>query len=329
MMAENGREPFALACEDGAGNVLGMMPLLSTRGLPINLGEHIVRRRLSSLPRTPVAGPLSTSCEATRALVQAAIELARDAGMTFQMKTPGSDLEGSVDGLQGAPWKPKLVVSLPRGGTGLRFGNARQHGRVMYGVNKARKLGVRVRWSDTEEELRSWYQLYLDTMRWHASLSRPYRFFQSLWRSLHPCGLMRLLVACREVGGARQLLAGCVYLISGRGYYCWLNGRRRDQLHLCPNDAIHWEGISTAWKEGFEWYDFGEVEEDQKGLIAFKSKWGAEPTRSYRYYFPAPKGLRAPAPESNTCSRLLLKRLWRRVPLPLTELAGDWACRYL
>src|SRR5439155_23780401 len=74
---EYGRECIALACEDRAGQLRGILPLMATRGLPFELGDDRARRRLSSLPRTPVAGPLATDPEATEALICAAIERVR------------------------------------------------------------------------------------------------------------------------------------------------------------------------------------------------------------------------------------------------------------
>ncbi len=329
LMEEYGRKPFVLAAEDPEGKLLGILPLLDTRGMPFNAGEHIIARRLASLPRTPVAGPLSTGREITQALVHAAVARAQECHLMLQLKTLANTLDGLVDGLIGVPWKQAYVIRLPQPGTELRFGNARKTHRVKWAVNKAVKSGVTVQWADAEAQLHAWYELYVDTMRWHGSLPRPYRFFASLWRGLHPGGLMRLLLAYQEQHGAARMLSGCLYLISGRSFYCWLNGRRRDQLDFHPNDAIHWEGISAAWKEGFELYDFGEVDEDQRGLIEFKSKWGAEPQRSYRYYYPPPKNLCAPVPVPDGFGRRGLRGLWRHVPLPMTVRIGDWIYGHL
>src|SRR3989441_10315734 len=82
---EYGRECIALACEDAGGQLRGILPLMVTRGLPWDLGDHSTRRRLSSLPRTPVAGPLAADPEATGALICAAMERVRmDASLQLE-----------------------------------------------------------------------------------------------------------------------------------------------------------------------------------------------------------------------------------------------------
>ncbi len=325
---EYGRKPFALACEDGGGRLLGILPLMETQGLPFSLGEHVICRRLASLPRTPVAGPLATSPEVAKTLLMAAAERAREAGVTLQVKALSSEFE-SIDGLVRVPWKEAYVIALPAAGREMNFGNARRNHRVKWAVNKAMRLGVTVRWADCEDDLRAWFELYLETMRWHQSLPRPYRFFVALWRNLHSRGLIRLLLAEHHQVGKTTLLAGCIYLVSGRTFYCWLNGRRRDLLGLHPNDAIHWHAIHEACEGGFRFYDFGEVDEDQQGLVEFKSKWGAQPVCSSRYYYPAPRHLQTRPSASYRLAHRLIQFAWRRVPLPATVWIGDRVYRYL
>ena len=64
---ENFVRPICLACEDG-GRLTGILPLFATRGLPF--GRQLTGRRLSSLPRTPVAGPLALNAGAAAALLR-------------------------------------------------------------------------------------------------------------------------------------------------------------------------------------------------------------------------------------------------------------------
>src|ERR1035438_3176067 len=56
---EYGQKCVSLACANADGQLLAILPLFLTRGLPFAIGRHSTHRRLSSLPRTPVAGVLS------------------------------------------------------------------------------------------------------------------------------------------------------------------------------------------------------------------------------------------------------------------------------
>jgi hypothetical protein len=197
-----GYKPISLACETTDGDLLGILPLFETRGL-------LTGRRLSSLPHTPTAGPLTLTDQATAALVRAATErTGREQGMSLQLKSPQRGLDRLVDGVVGVPWDATYVLELPAQPDTLRFGDARNHAQIKRAVAKAAKRGVQIRQADVQADLRVWFDLYLETMRWHAIPPRPYRFFQIVWELLQPQGLMRLLLAEQYEAGQRKVLAG-------------------------------------------------------------------------------------------------------------------------
>ena len=59
LQAEYGQRPVGLTLVDSRGELHGLLPLMATRGLPVLRSSGITGRRLSSLPRTPVAGPIA------------------------------------------------------------------------------------------------------------------------------------------------------------------------------------------------------------------------------------------------------------------------------
>ena len=225
--------------------------------------------------------------------MRAAIERAQrvpDSRLELKMLAP--DLNGLVEGLIGTPWRLTYRLTLCPDPADLRLGSARNHGRIRWAVNKAARLGVRVRQAETEVDLLDWYRLYLETMRSHQVPPRSYRFFRSIWRYLLPRGWMRLLLAEQRQVKERRPLAGSIFLLFGCTIFYAFNGRHRVDLPLRPNDAIHWQAIQDACHSGFRTYDFGGGGKPS-GIGEFKHKWGAEPQRLYRYYYP-------PIPDLNT-----------------------------
>lgn len=66
---------------------MAVPPMFHPRGFPLHMGGSAARRRLSSLPRIPLAGPLSVNREATAVLLQAAVDRARqEPGLQIQLK---------------------------------------------------------------------------------------------------------------------------------------------------------------------------------------------------------------------------------------------------
>ncbi len=310
-----GHQPAGLLCEDAAGNVRGVLPLVRTHGL-------LTGRRLVSLPHTPVCGPVALDAEAAAALVRAAERLA--AGVTLLLKAaPGR--APNAGGLGGAwmPWEETYILELPSHPEQLRLGNARNHARIRWAAGKAERAGVRVREAESEHDVRTWYRLYLATMRDHAVPPRPLRFFLAAWRLLRPAGMMQLLLAEQWHEGERRLLAGSVVFRHGDTVHYAFNGRLASALPLRPNDVIQWRAIHDACAAGYRWYDFGEVDAGNRGLAEFKSKWGARPERLYRLYTPAPSRAERTSIAEAGRIRQAAERAWRRVPLSVTAHLGD------
>ena len=285
--AEYERPVIGLCVEDANGGLTGVLPLVATRGVPLLRRSALVGSRLSSLPRTPVAGPLASDRDSAAALLAAAVERARQgSGARLQVKRAAADLDGLVAELGGAAWRATYVLALPDDPDTVRFGNSRNHGRIKWAVNKAAKEGVRVRLAEDIADVRTWYPLYLRTMREVVVPPRPLRLFEAMWRELAPSGLMRLYVAEREGG---EMLAGSIVLGLGRTAFYAFNGRLRSALALRPNEALQWEAIHDACRRGFERYDLGEVTGGNESLAEFKRKWGADEVQMHRYYHPPPE----------------------------------------
>ena len=282
--------------------------------------------RLSSLPRTPLAGPLALERDATVALLEAAVARADEAGARLQIKRAAADLDALAPGVGGAPWRVSYVLAMPDDPDKLRFGNSRNHGRIKWAVNKASKEGVRVRVAEDIADVQEWFPLYLRTMREVVVPPRPLRLFEAMWRELAAQDMMRLYVAEQPGAG---MIAGSIVLGFGRTAFYAFNGRLRSALALRPNEVLQWEAIHDACRRGFERYDLGEVTEDRTGLAEFKRKWGADEVHLHRYYRPPPApGEDADESESGVVRRTAMS-VWPRLPLVATRLAGSLAYRWL
>jgi CelD/BcsL family acetyltransferase involved in cellulose biosynthesis len=328
LQREYGGRVLGLACEDSRRQLRGVLPLMYTKGLPFRANDQLVGGRLSSLPRTPVSGPLGLDKAATAALVRSALERARARGTRLQLKMAVPLSKGMVEGMVGIPWRLSYVLNLTRNAEDLRIGDGRARRRIAWAVNKAKRLGVEVRAAETERELRAWYVLYLATMRGLGVLPRSYRFFRAAWEILQPRGLMRLLIAEQKGIARSRLLAGSLFLMFGDTVSYAFTGWHRADHALRANDLVHWQAIQDACRQGFRRYDFGEVSGGQEGLAAFKSKWGGEPRQLYRYYYPAPDRHETGSREAGTLHRFG-RAAWRRLPLTATARVGNWLYSYL
>lgn len=324
LQREYRQQATALALEDTAGRLRGVLPLMATKGLPLALGGSLAARRLSSLPRTPLAGPLADDRDGLALLVRGAVQRIPP-GARLQLKPAEADLDGLMDQVVGYPWRLTYILELPDSPDQLRFGNSRNNSRIRSGINQAVRKGIVVRQADSITDVRVWYRLYLETMRHHAVPARPLRLFEAMWEELRPRGMMRLLVAERE----RKIIGGSILLMFGSTVFYAFNGVMRSVLPSRPNDLLQWHAIHDACAAGYSRYDLGEVTEGEQGLAHFKKKWATEVRWLQRYSCPPPTqqhdvGESKPGPLVG-----LIKRGWRAVPLPATAAAGRLVYRYL
>jgi hypothetical protein len=106
---EYGQRSVNLACEDVEGRLRGILPLLYTARMPLKLGSY-PRRKLSSLPRTPISGPLTLERDATEALTQAAVSYVQDdPGTRLELRVLSNELEGLVRGARYSGRNPIYV----------------------------------------------------------------------------------------------------------------------------------------------------------------------------------------------------------------------------
>lgn len=319
-----------LACQTSDGQLVAVLPMLRTKGMPFNFGGHYGSRRLASLPRTPIAGPLSNHEAFTAMLLREAIaRTSRSPGVQLQIKTSTGGFESLTDGIVCRPWRHSYILDLrnqPK--DGFRIPDGKQRAKIKWSIQKSARLGVTVRVAEDISDLRKWYGLYLQTMRRSVVPPRPLRFFMGLWHVLRPLGVMELLVAEQVLDGKPRILAGSIYFGFGDTVSYAFNGMDRNFGSSRANDAITWHAINEACQRSFQFFDFGEVPDGHADLAKFKNKWGAEPKRLYRYYSMSVSDAVTVQKDPGYWSRFL-RSLWTRIPVTTTAWLGEKIYQYL
>ena len=331
LQREYSQQAAYLACEDSEGTLQGILPLIYTRGLPLSGSSPLTGRRLSSLPRTPLAGPLSVYPEATAELLREAVRRAAvDPRIRIQIKAHGGELSDGIDGVVRKPWRETYVVRLAgTPGQTYTVPSSQNRAAIKRGINKAIASGVRTRLADSEADLRVWYGFYLETMRRNFVPARPYRLFRALWELMQPKGMMRLILAEHHTGAKSRAIGGHLFFSFGDTVTYAFGASLSSAFSLRPNDIILWRAIQDASREGYRFLDLGEVPEGDDNLARFKSKWGAAPVRLYRYYYPDFPDANNFSAETGHAPGSLAQVMWSHMPLTMTAWVGDWFYGFL
>lgn len=146
-------------------------------------------------------------------------------------------------------------------------------------IRKAAKEGVIVEPAKTEEELKSFYEIFKEFSVTKGFMARGYEYQKKLWDSYVACGRGRLFLAKYEgkaIGGLICILFGkkCLAMHMGTPY-------RYHKLH--PYYAYVWESIRWAKEEGCVWYSFRGVGTTAT-QEAFKRKFNPKAVALVGYY---------------------------------------------
>ncbi len=93
------------------------------------------------------------------------------------------------------------------------------------------------------------------------------------------------------------------------------------------NDYLYWALMRRAAARGARLFDYGRSKVDS-GSYRFKKHWGFEPEPlHYQYYLVRAQAMPNLSPTNPRYQRLIA--LWKRLPLPVTQLLGPPIARYL
>jgi CelD/BcsL family acetyltransferase involved in cellulose biosynthesis len=188
-------------------------------------------------------------------------------------------------------------------------------------IRKSERAGLTVRLAQSEEELRSFFEMHLKVRKYkYGLLAQPYSFFQNIWRQFVDSQHGFLLLAIHE----EKIVAGDFFLDWKDTLYYKFNASLPGDLPYRPNDMLIWEGVQQAKERGFTYLDFGLSDIDQDGLIRYKRKFGTE-EKTISFLRHTPNGPPTPAERE---LRELLGKLTNRftdhlVPDSITERAGE------
>ncbi len=142
--------------------------------------------------------------------------------------------------------------------------------RVRGAVRKAQKSGVEVINSDTNEDLSTFYDMYLMTVKRLGGTPKPRRLMKILLQR----DIAKLAVAKYD----NTIIAGLLYLYYNRTVTLWCEASLPEYLEYRPNNAIFHHIITWVCEHGYEWVDFGASPPENEGLIAHKEQYRAKRT---------------------------------------------------
>lgn len=297
-----------LAARNGAGRIIGGIPLVETRG-----------RRLVSLPFSDQCAPLIADDATGLALIAAVKSTVRNGASSVELRgVPAADL--AAQGFHATEAFVNHAVALDASFDEIerRFRKSTRHA-----TRTARRLGVTVRHSTAREDMRRFYLLHTVTRKKHGLLPQPWQFFDNIHRHFVQRGGGHLLMAEHE----GTLVAAGVELAFGDTLFSKFGASDARFKHLRANNLLHYSEVELGLSLGCRTLDLGRSDVTGAGLRSFKSRAGGVEKPLPYYHYPSPASNSVVASSSSLPRRALAVAV-RFAPLWALRRAGALIYKY-
>jgi len=296
------------------GRISGILPMFHVR-VPL-VGSKII-----SLPYDIGSGGALAPDEASgKALIEAAVARARQLGVDYlELRYSETQADAAALGLSAS--EPVLISELELDEPEQVW--ARLNRKHWRSIGTARQRGVEIREAACLEEFFLFHRVMLRVFRDFGTPPNGSAYFRALWEILHPSGAVRVLLAW----SGDQCVGGALLFCRGKVMINKLCLAVPEAANLRANAALYGRMIELGLELGFEKLNLGTSARSQTGLIEFKERWGASSRPAVLYSLPI-RG-KVPPIEQYYDSEGIQRRVWRKLPLPLTRLGASlyrWYC---
>lgn len=295
-----GHEYHVLLSETSGGDIDGILPMVHMKSW--GFGNFIV-----SMPYFNYGGVCANDEPAQRALVEAAIRMAKDLNahhVEFRQEHslrngfPEKTLKVSMRlGLPGTP--DELWKSFPS--------------KLRSQIKVPQKAGMVARIGRLEE-LDGFYAVFSRNMRYLGTPVYPKQFFRNILE-----GFPEKTWICSVSMGNTPVAAGFLAGFKDRLEIPWASSLR-DYNRMSPNMLLYWSCLKFACEKGFTTFDFGRSTKEES-TYKFKEQWGATPSPMVWSYW-VRDGAKVPDITPRNRKYHLAIEVWKRLPLPVTRILG-------
>ena len=308
VVAAYGHQPLHVTAWSG-GRLAGVLPLFEVRSL-------FVGRVLVSVPYATYGGIVADDPATTAELAEFAKGLCRDRRANYvelrHRESVGLDLpiidKYDTFRKQLPTEAAQVLEGLPR-----KTRTAVRKGLKELGDDAA-KFGSE--WLDTV------YDLYAITLRRLGSPNYRRRLFHELARTYgDDCVSMVVMDEGRPV-------AGVTSFVFRDEIVPYFSGSVAGGMAKRANNVMYLRLMEYAVRRGLRWFDFNRTRRDNAGPYDFKRHMGFEPT-PLAYQIHLGQGAKMPNLSPSNAKFRLAGRLWQKLPLWLTRLAGERITKWI
>jgi len=149
--------------------------------------------------------------------------------------------------------------------------------RARNGIRKAKKSGVKIRELTSEEEIKEFHRLHVETYSRTNMPWRPFDYLKAIWKNLGEINAVKFFGAFKD----DTLIAGVMLLTYGDMSLYGMGVSDHRYLKFQPNIYLQWHAILWSKMNGRRYYDLGSVAypkqtKKEAGIFKFKRSLGGK-----------------------------------------------------
>lgn len=278
----------------------------------VHVKSRLFGHLLASMPFVNFGGPAAGNAEDERAIVEAGKRIAEQSGVDYLELRCDRALDA---GLPQATHKVSMTIPL-KADPDEQWSLFKSKHRTQ--IRRVFKENVRVE-NGRHELLDTFYQLYCQSWRELGTPVYQKAYFRDILDALPEH--TRIFVAFQGDTPIATAFNG-YYKDVVEGMWAAVAPEAR---RLNPNYALYWEMIKRACENGYGQYHLGRSTAGS-GAEQFKQKWNAEAKQLYWHYHLV-KNTEMPALNADNPKFDLAIKVWRKLPLPVTQWLGPMVAR--
>ena len=293
-----GHECVYLAARDGAGVLVGVLPLVRVRSLVF--GHYLV-----SMPFVNYGGPLGTTDAVVALAAHAEEQARRERVKLLELR---SRVQLPLD-MAVSTRKITVVLDLPPGDPGILW--KKLEGKVRSQVRRPQKDGVTVRFG--ADQVAPFFAVFAHHMRDLGTPTQPRRLFEAIAEAFGD----DVWFGCAYLGD-QPIAGGCGFRWAGEFEMTWASALTAYK-QSSPNMLLYWSFMERAVAEGLTVFNFGRCTPDA-GTHRFKRQWGSRDEQLYWYGWSPTANVATPSPHDGAYA--WGPRVWKKIPVPLATMLG-------
>lgn len=305
-----GHEKRLLAAFDGDDAIVGVLPMMLVK-LPV-LGAKLI-----ACPYQASAGPpLANDEDVFMALLERAVAMGREEGAKFvEIRGPAEDARITRAGFEerhGGTVDSVIAIHEVTRST-IHRGHRQD-------LNRVNRLGIEVREATSLAEWRAFYEMFELLQREFAAIGLGWAIFENLFHRLPSKAKVRLARLDGEV------IAGAFLLCHHKTIFSKQAVVLPEHVRTGIGKGLVWSTMEWGKSAGYDHLNLGISLRSQEPVMKFKEGFNARarPLSSYVYAL----GAKPPSYEDLYEGYGTLKKMWQKMPLPATKLAGAMLTRW-